>query len=439
MAERPSYANHQGGAWHLTSLRKGPFDPQNLVKIRWLALAGQLFACFVIHFGFGFDFPLTAALGVIVTSAFVNLAIDQRNRHVTRVHPFEIMLALSFDVLQLSALIYLTGGLLNPFFILLLAPIVVSAAILELRATLFLVLLVIICASLLSVYHLPLPWQDSEFEVPQLFLFGILIALIISAIFIGFYTWYLADNARELASSLSKAQLSLATEREGIALGRLATAAAHKLGSPLNTISLISHDLLGELKETHDGEDDPLLEDVRLLNREVERCRVILQELDQDANAPSDDIAFALPASEVIQSLTAAKSLEMTHPISWQIGLQSEGEPPVMRGQPELKYALETILDNADGFAREGIIFAVNWTKTQLVLEILDDGVGFKQSILNRFGQPFNTSRKGRDGHRGLGLYLAMSLIETSGGTISVQNQANSGGRVVIRIPRPYI
>ena len=191
--------------WELTSLQKGPFDPQNLVLIRWLALAGQLFACLVIHYGFGFVFPFEGALGVIITSCFVNLAIDQRNRHVKRVLPFEIMLALSFDVLQLAALIYLTGGLLNPFFILLLAPIVVSAAILELQATLFLVLLVVICASLLSVYHMPLPWLDSAFIVPQLFLFGILIALIISAIFIAFYTWYLANNTRELAKSFSDA------------------------------------------------------------------------------------------------------------------------------------------------------------------------------------------------------------------------------------------
>lgn len=420
--------------WHLTSLRKGPFDPQNLVKIRWLALFGQLLACLIIQFGFGFTFAFGPALGVIVTSAFVNLAIDQRNRHVKRVHPFEIMMALSFDVLQLAALIYLTGGLLNPFFILLLAPIVVSAAILELRASLFLVMLVIICASLLSVYHMPLPWQDSDFVVPQLFLFGILVALIISAIFIAFYTWYLANNTRELAQSLSKAQLSLATEREALALGRLATAAAHKLGSPLNTISLISHDLLHELEQT-----DPQLEDIQLLNREVERCRIILQELDQDANMPSDKIAFALPASEVIYSLTEAKIAELQHQVLWDIKGEDNTSEPVMYGRPELKYALETILDNADGFAKSQIRFGLSWDKDSLMMSVSDDGPGFKQTILNRFGEPFNSTRKGRDGHRGLGLYLAMSLIENSGGQMLVDNQPKSGGQVVIVIPRAYI
>ena len=435
MAEQtPPSQMSSSSEWRLTSLRRGPFDPQNLVKIRWLALAGQLLACLIIHFGFGFPFPFLAALGVIVTSAFVNMAIDQRNRHVKTVRPVEIMLALSFDILQLAALIYLTGGLLNPFFILLLAPIVVSAAILELRATTFLLLLVIVSASLLSVYHLPLPWQDSDFFVPQLFLFGILVALIISAIFIAFYTWYLANNTRELANSLSKAQLSLATEREALALGRLATAAAHKLGSPLNTIALISHDLVKQLQQ-----DDPHTEDIHLLNKEVERCRIILQELDQDAHGSSDKLAFALPASEVLQSLTSPMIAAMKHEVLWQIQGAADIDEPVMFGRPELKYALETILENADGFANESVIFGIWWDEHVLEISISDDGLGFKQSILNRFGQPFNSTRKGRDGHRGLGLYLAMSLVENSGGTMHIENQMNSGGRVVIRIPRPYI
>ena len=437
---------------HLTSLQKGPFDPQNLVKIRWLALAGQLVACLVIYFGFGFYFPLSAALGVIFTSALINLMIDQRNRSVKRVQPIEILLALSFDVIQLAALIYLTGGLLNPFFILLLAPIVVSAAILELRATLFLLLIVIISASLLSVYHLPLPWADASFAVPQLFLFGILLALIVSAIFISFYTWYLADNAREMASSLAKAQLALAKETEGLALGRLATAAAHKLGSPLNTISLISHDLVNDIQQ-----DDPLYEDIQLLNTEIERCRIILSELDDDAHISSQRLAFALPVSEVVQSLTDGKIAEMTTKVTFEILSSDEATEPLIQSRPELKYALETILDNADGFAKAKILIRIYWDKEHLYIAIIDDGPGFKQSILNRSGQPFNSTRKGQNGHRGLGLYLAMSLIENAGGEMRIGNHhkagisasedksqthgrdENKGGRVVIRLLRAYI
>ncbi len=149
-------------------------------------------------------------------------------------------------------------------------------------------------------------------------------------------------------------------------------------------------------------EDDPQLEDIQLLNREVERCRIILQELDDDAHMPSDKIAFALPASEVIQSLTQRKLAEMTTKVSWFIDNGQDFDEPVMHGRPELKYALETILDNADGYAISKIDFGLGWDSSQLTITISDDGPGFKQSILNRFGQPFNTSRKGKDGHRGL-------------------------------------
>jgi len=419
---------------HLTHLRKGPFDPQNLVKIRWLALFGQLSACIIIYFGLGFEFPFITSLGVIFTSALVNLAIDQRNRHVKKVMPIEVSLALSFDVLQLTALIYLTGGLLNPFFILLLAPLIVSAAILELKATISLLLLVILSATFLSVYHLPLPWAGAEFVVPQLFLFGILAALIISSIFIAFYTWYLADNRRQLALLLSRAQLRLADEKEAMSLGHLATAAAHKLGSPLNTIYLISHELMDELSE-----DDSLFEDLQLLNHEVERCRIILSELDHDANQTGDDLAFALPARQVIQSLIHTKIMDMDKQVFILVDDSDEAEEPVMQSYPELKYALETILDNADGFARDQITITISWNDTDLQITIQDDGAGFTRSILNRFGQPFNSTRKGQSGHKGLGLYLSISLIETMGGLMDVKNTPEGGGYVAITLPRTYI
>ena len=292
----------------------------------------------------------------------------------------------------------------------------------------------ILSATFLSVYHLPLPWAGAEFVVPQLFLFGILAALIISSIFIAFYTWYLADNRRQLALLLSRAQLRLADEKEGLALGHLATAAAHKLGSPLNTIYLISHELMDELSE-----DDSLFEDLQLLNHEVERCRIILSELDKDANQTGDELAFSLPARQVIQSLIHAKIMEMDKQVFIIIDDSDEADEPIMNSQPELKYALETILDNADGFARQQISITIGWNLAELSITIQDDGAGFARAILNRFGQPFNSTRKGQSGHKGLGLYLSMSLIETMGGQMNVKNTQDGGGYVAITLPRPYI
>ena len=270
--------------------------------------------------------------------------------------------------------------------------------------------------------------------MPQLFLFGILAALIISSIFIAFYTWYLADNRRQLAALLSRAQLRLADEKEGLALGHLATAAAHKLGSPLNTIYLISHELMDELSE-----DDSLFEDLQLLKTEVERCRVILSELDRDANQTGEELAFTLPARQIIQSLIHTKIIEMEKQVLIIIDDSDLSDEPVMNSVPELKYALETILDNADGFARQHITITIGWNSDDLTISIQDDGAGFARAILNRFGQPFNSTRKGQAGHKGLGLYLSMSLIETLGGNMNVKNTADGGGHVAITLPRTYI
>ena len=129
----------------------------------------------------------------------------------------------------------------------------------------------------------------------------------------------------------------------------------------------------------------------------------------------------------------------MRHKVHVSVKPMSEDQEPVMQSRPELKYALETILDNADGYATDTIEFTISWTSKSLILEVVDDGVGFKQTVINRLGQPFNSTRKGQAGHRGLGLYLAMSLIENMGGQMSIQNNKGKGGHVVLQLPRTYI
>jgi len=178
---------------------------------------------------------------------------------------------------------------------------------------------------------------------------------------------------------------------------------------------------------------------VQMLTQEIDRCRVILSELDADANLSSSDLAFGLPISEVIHSLISPKLAEMKTKLAFEVKGNDDEAEPLLQSRPELKYALETILDNADGFAKSLISFQVSWNDNYLFFDIKDDGPGFNRAIMNRFGQPFNSTRKGQDGHRGLGLYLAMSLIESVGGTLSVKNQPQSGGHVVIIVPRAYI
>ena len=415
-----------------------PIDPTVLISIRWLALAGQLAALLLVAFSLEFDLPVIQAIGVIGVSAAVNIWQSLAVRHGQHYSGQILLLALCFDVIQLAALLYLTGGLVNPFAIFFLAPVIVSAALLDVRSTAILLMLVVSLSTLLSLYHLPLPWwPDARFDVPNLYIFGIWAAISLSAVFIALYVFWLASDARRTDDALSDAEEKLAQDRQSSAVGALATAAAHKLGSPLNTITLISHELLADAEE-----DDPHFEDIQLLSQEVERCRVILSEL--DTKGPAD---ILLPASHVLRNMLARKQDEVNKDLIFQIDDDLSGFEPELTAMPELRYALDTLIDNAADFSRTQIVLTVGWNDEALWLRLIDDGLGFRQQTLNRIGEPGNSTRKGQAGHKGLGIFLATNLIRQMGGSVSFSNaksgphaQSNtgllSGAQVDITLPR---
>ena len=409
-------------------------DPKALVLIRWIALFGQSAALFTVFFFFDFAPPFLSAFGIILVSVALNIWQAWRTRHVTQTSALELLLALSFDVIQLAGLLYLTGGLTNPFSILLLAPIAVSAALLGFRSTAVLVILVGVSATLLSRFHLPLPLLSDGFILPPLYLTGLLAALMVSALFISFYVWWLADKSRRTSASLVATQLVLEREQQIENLGTLAAAAAHKLGSPLNTITLISHDLQDRLKQQPNSQT--LSEDITLLIDEAERCRVILSELDRDVNTDrfADDVT--MPVSQVLQTMLDPKLTELSTLLELTTGALDDSSEPLSKPLPDLKYTLETLLDNARDYAVSAIKLDIGWTATDIDISLSDDGPGFGPNILARIGQPGNSSRDGRDGHRGLGLFLAVTLVNSLGGQIDIYNEEVGGATVHITIPR---
>ena len=407
-------------------------DTRAVIAIRWLALAGQTIALVIVAFGFSFAGAFQSAFGLVAVGAAINLWQSWRSRYQTVTSRPELLLALSFDVIQLSGLLYLTGGMANPFAMLLLAPIVVSAALLDFRATVYLVLLVAFCAIMITHFYLPLPFSETDFVLPALYLSGLFTALLVSSVFIGFYVWYLADKARQANAALAAMQLLLERDRRATVLGSLAAAAAHKLGSPLNTIAVISHDMKAALKGKIDGNDE-ILQDVRLLNAEVERCRTILTELDRDAQTENLARDVALPVSQMIRALLDPKLTELYGRVRFNTHASGEIREPHAKPLPDLKYALETLLDNADDFAASYIDVTIGWSDEAIEIEISDDGPGFTPAVLSRFGQPWNSSREGSDGHKGLGLFLAMTLIEGLGGQMSIANE--DGAKIIIHLP----
>lgn len=324
----------------------------------------------------------------------------------------------------------------NPFAMLLLAPVVVSAALLDFRATVYLVLLVGFCAIMVTHFYLPLPFSEADFALPALYLSGLFTALLVSCVFIGFYVWYLADKARQANAALAAMQLLLERDRRATVLGSLAAAAAHKLGSPLNTIAVISHDMKASLRGKIDSNDE-VLQDVSLLNDEVERCRTILSELDRDAQTDQLARDVALPVSQMIQALLDPKLAELIGRVSFKAEALDDSPEPMAKPIPDLKYALEILLDNANDYAAKKITFALGWSQKAIAIEICDDGPGFTPLVLSRVGQPWNSSREGREGHKGLGLFLAMTLIEALDGDVKIVNAPSGGGaQVVIHMSR---
>ena len=405
-------------------------DPRVSIFIRWIALSGQLTTVLIVHFALGFLLPLIPLLTIIAIGIILNLWQSWLNKNAVQLSRLSVLFVLIFDVTQLAALLYFAGGLLNPFSILFLAPVAVSAAILDVFSTITLVIIVTICASILSIYHLPLPWSNKGFVVPPLYQFGLWIALVISAIFMAYYVFWLAQKSKRTSEMLGQTRLMLASERQVIALGSLATAAAHKLGSPLTTIRLISDDLMTQLKLNSIQKEDLLL-----LKAEVERCQIILSELHSDAMKTSRELDILMPLGLAIQKMVANTISSFKVQIEWKVENILDKNQPEIAQIPELSYALEAILENANDFAETKITLVISWDHESIYINVIDDGMGYPSSILSNIGQPENSSRLGHEGHRGLGLFLVQSFIRQLNGTTIFQNRKPNGASVKIKIP----
>ena len=404
-------------------------DVRLILNIRWLALSGQLVALLFTFLVLEITIPIGPALFVIGLSVAMNVWQTRLTMILKRGRD-QSFPALIFDVVQLSALLYFTGGLLNPFAVLLLSPVVVSATLLRRRETLQLIALVAGCVSLLVFFNYPLPVDDLRAANPDLYLVGLWMALVLSATFIGIYTWWIASRARRLDEALSEARLALAAEQQAVALGTLATAAAHRLGSPLNTITVIGHELSRDITS-----DDPLYEDVMLLRAEIERCRVILGELDDYQSAESLDLETPVPLSGLIEEILDSRLKDGAADFSINFDERSAVPMPLVRRGPELIHALEDLLSNARDFARSKVSVMIRCTVQDVIVTINDDGPGFPAGVLARVGAPWNTSRRGEGAHRGLGIFIASTLIESLGGSILYGNGKTGGGEVKIHLP----
>lgn len=417
---------HRVDPGHTGRLRVG-----TLTMIRWIAAAGQAITVVVVQYGFDFEVPLSPCFAAIGALAASNIWLAWRRSPKARLGDQEAALVLGFDVVQLGTLLFLTGGLLNPFIILILAPVTVSATVLSRTATAVLVALAIVFISLLATLHMPLPWRPGEFALPLPYLLGVWTSLSVAAMFVSAYVWSVAEEARNMSEALAETRQALAREQRFTALGGLAAAAAHELGSPLATIAVVAKELQRSL-----AGDGAYADDVDLLISQSDRCREILADLSRRPEARGAAAFERVPFSTVVHEAAEPHRVDG---VLLDIAVEAESgatEPAVVRS-PEVLLAVGTLIQNALQFARSRVEVTVYWSDSEAEIAIEDDGRGFPPHVLAVIGEPYVSSRAGEEGHMGLGIFIAQTLLERTGAELRFANRG--GAEVVIRWPRAML
>ncbi|MEZ5995884.1 MAG: ActS/PrrB/RegB family redox-sensitive histidine kinase [Hyphomonadaceae bacterium] len=403
---------------------------RTLLMLRWLAIFGQIFAVLFVRYGLDVEFPVGWALAAVGVSIALNFVLISSRRSQDLAREWEAAAQLAYDAVQLAVLLALTGGLQNPFVFLFVAPVAVSATVLRPAVTAMLAALTFACVGAIAVWRLPLPWPEgASFSMPPLYQMGMAAAVLVGLGFTSVYAWRVAAEEERLNIALSAVQAVLAREQTLSALGGLAAAAAHELGTPLATIHLVAKEMARDLQA-----DDPRAEDLQLLVTQSERCRAILGQL--SANRERGDVMLQrAPIRALLEEVTSAHQ-----GLGADIVIDAQGEGPIeIRRMPEIVHSLGGIVENAVGFAQSRVEIEARWDEATLSVTISDDGPGFAPGVINRLGEPYLTQRdeEGAAGGLGLGFFISKTLLERTGAKLTMRNRKLPGQGAIVQIIWP--
>ncbi|MGD9543499.1 MAG: ActS/PrrB/RegB family redox-sensitive histidine kinase [Methylocystis sp.] len=411
---------------------------ETLLMLRWVAITGQAAACLGVYFVLGFDFPVGLCFVFITASATLNIGLRYGTPRSFRLGDVEAAVLLGYDIIQLGFLLYLTGGLTNSFAMLFLTPVIISAVSLPSNLTLLLGIVMIAIATVLTVEYYPLPWYpDEKLTFPLLYRTGIWAALALSAVFIGIYAARVSDEARLLADALAATELVLEREQHLSQLDGLAAAAAHELGTPLATITLI----IRELQNTAQDNAPGLRDDLTLLAQETARCREILGKLASLGATDQSSVMNLLSIDTLIQEV-----VEPQREIGVEVEISKHGpsDAPVLTRNPAILYGLGNLVENAMDFAETHVKIDAWWSPSYVTIAIQDDGPGFSPDILDRLGDPYlrgrpTERRKKSDAESGLGLglFIAKTLLERSGAFVETTNVSPPRTGAIVKVTWP--
>lgn len=401
------------------ALARGRSRLRSYITIRWIAIAGQSLTVLFVWLVFGFELPLAICGALIALSLIVNVSLIYALRH-RRIGESLSNFQLFFDVIQLASLIAVTGGLSNPFLMLLIAPVTVASVSLRRGYAISLSVTAFALAVGMLFFSLPLPYESTAIKMPIIFEYGHLIALGVGLSFFSVSAARVSSDESKLVRALDATQVVLAREQRLSELGALSAMTAHQLGTPLATIHLaakeISRGILSE-EETK--------EDIQIIAEQAERCREILLNLSQSRDA-HDEIHAKMTLLAILEEASSphkGKGVEIE--LSLDSSRNDKSSSPEIVRRPEVLHALGAFIENAVSFADATVQVSARWDKSSIAFKIIDDGPGFAFEILGKLGEPYvsqrsDTQQGGSD--LGLGFFIAKTLIERTGGTVATKN-----------------
>lgn len=426
--------------WDSADIRRGHLRLRTLVRLRWVVVAGEVALLLLMAFGLGLDAPYLACAVVVVIGAIINVVTAMAAQPQRVMGDREAVLQLSLDIAQMSALLALVGGTANPFALILIAPPTLAAATLPLRPVWVLGVMASVASMLLVVVNLPYPGWTSDGTVSLQFRLVAGVANVVGIALIASYVRQSVEEAARMALALDVTQKVLAREQRLSALGALAAAAAHELGTPLATISIVSKEMARE------AVNPQVKEDAELLMSQADRCREILQRLAATPDKATDAVHERLSLRQLVQEViephaNASKEVRVEAIVTGAKDVKT----PDIRRLPEITHAFTTFVENAVDFARSEILVSARFDADSISIEVRDDGPGFAPEILAKLGEPYVTSRPGAEGSRtghigmGLGFFISKTLLERTGAVVTFHNARPRGAVVAARWPRSLV
>ena len=404
-------------------------DKKTLVILRWMAIVGQFVTISIVYFVFNFNFPFYFCLIAILIGAITNIYLQLYFKE-NQLNNFSSTFFLFYDLLQLSVLLYLTGGITNPFTILLIVPAIVSSTLLTLRSTINLSIFTIVILIILTTYYEPLPHSDYlHFHVPNYYLYAIPVAVVIGLIFLTYFGFRFGAESRKRTEALNKLELILAKEHELESIGLQAAAAAHSLGTPLSTITVIAKELEKEI-----GNNSKYKKDINLLISQTKRCSEILRNLSQD-QLKEDNFLQDIKIEDLLNEIVRSFS-EISEKKILLLAQKNEINPQIERTL-EITYGLRNFIGNAVKYGNS--LVEINLTSNDKITEVRvsDDGPGFSEDITDVLGEPYIRSKNkiiSAKSGLGLGTFIGKTLLERMKAKVEfTKNPKTNGAMVIIR------